>query len=399
MGMAKESIKKESIKKQLMFTKDEIKKNLSNNTFMKTTVVLVKDGRIQKTVPNAVVVDGRVYYKQRIGVGEPRIVGGLFDGEGDCFEEYDEYETVLLPIIDGLNLDEEEKEMLKKLDVHERAAYGEKYPDKVARLGVRQDGSKVMWMIDHETERQYAAQEEEINNLHIVEVPVYGNLGVTTYFTLSRRLPYYVWEQLKEYFYYADARDYHDEVWEGHFCGWAIKKDKVGELEKLLEIPEHLTIKAQRQKKREELKRLEQSKAELKNLEKRLGELFEQTDSIQIPKDQLEEWHKSHVRLVGEWVENPYNPPDVYGGGEWFVIQGDCIWHVINNGHDGDCWDLNFIKTGGAGAYGYKFEKTKERVEVLNKVKELSGVIVGLLGKEERVGISNTLRLLCDEYR
>ena len=87
LGMAKESIKKESIKKQLMFTKDEIKNNLSNNTFMKTTVVLVKDGRIQKTVPNAVVVDGRVYYKQRIGVGEPRIVGGLFDGEGDCFEE------------------------------------------------------------------------------------------------------------------------------------------------------------------------------------------------------------------------------------------------------------------------------------------------------------------------
>ena len=43
--------------------------------------------------------------------------------------------------------------------------------------------------------------------------------------------------------------------------------------------------------------------------------------------------------------------------------------------------------------------KAKERVEVLNKVKELSGEIVGLLGKEERVGISNTLRLLCDEYR
>ena len=43
--------------------------------------------RIQKTVPNAVVVDGRVYYKQRIGVGGCRIVGGLFDCEGDCFEE------------------------------------------------------------------------------------------------------------------------------------------------------------------------------------------------------------------------------------------------------------------------------------------------------------------------
>ena len=31
------------------------------------------------------------------------------------------------------------------------------------------------------------------------------------------------------------TREIIDEVWEGHF-GWAIKKDKVGELEKLLEI-------------------------------------------------------------------------------------------------------------------------------------------------------------------
>ena len=43
-------------------------------------------------------------------------------------------------------------------------------------------------MIDHETERQYAAQEEEINNLHIVEVPVYGTWALLH--TLPCRVDY-----------------------------------------------------------------------------------------------------------------------------------------------------------------------------------------------------------------
>jgi hypothetical protein len=43
-----------------------------------------------------------------------------------------------------------------------------------------------------------------------------------------------------------------------------------------------------------------------------------------------------------------------YGGGEWFVIAEDkeWIWHVLNNGGDGDDWSQNNIATGGAGAIG-----------------------------------------------
>lgn len=46
--------------------------------------------------------------------------------------------------------------------------------------------------------------------------------------------------------------------------------------------------------------------------------------------------------------------PDIYGGGNWFVIQPDAIWWVQNNGHDGDDWSHNNIRTGGAGAIGWR---------------------------------------------
>lgn len=46
--------------------------------------------------------------------------------------------------------------------------------------------------------------------------------------------------------------------------------------------------------------------------------------------------------------------PDIYGGGSWFVIQPDAIWWVENNGADGDDWSRNNVRTGGAGAIGWR---------------------------------------------
>ena len=42
----------------------------------------------------------------------------------------------------------------------------------------------------------------------------------------------------------------------------------------------------------------------------------------------------------------------LYGGGRWFVLGEDRVYAVRNNGHDGDDWRHNTIRTGGAGAYG-----------------------------------------------
>ena len=54
--------------------------------------------------------------------------------------------------------------------------------------------------------------------------------------------------------------------------------------------------------------------------------------------------------LIGEDVLDTF---DVYGGGEIVRVCGDTTWLIINNGRDGDRWDINNIQTGGAGAYAY----------------------------------------------
>ena len=50
----------------------------------------------------------------------------------------------------------------------------------------------------------------------------------------------------------------------------------------------------------------------------------------------------------------------IYGGGTWFVIEKDGIWYIENNGGDGDNWELNNVRTGGAGAIGWRvpFDET-----------------------------------------
>jgi len=53
----------------------------------------------------------------------------------------------------------------------------------------------------------------------------------------------------------------------------------------------------------------------------------------------------------------------IYGGGEWFVVGPKWIWHVRNNGHDGDDWSYNNFPTGGAGAIAHRVPYTPELAE------------------------------------
>jgi len=55
-------------------------------------------------------------------------------------------------------------------------------------------------------------------------------------------------------------------------------------------------------------------------------------------------------KVEGEVFHDTQN---IYGGGEWFIVQPDKIWYIQNNGMDGDNWANNNIATGGAGAIGW----------------------------------------------
>jgi len=55
----------------------------------------------------------------------------------------------------------------------------------------------------------------------------------------------------------------------------------------------------------------------------------------------------------------------IYGGGDWFVVEPDDVWFVVNNGMDGDDWLRNNVRTGGAGGIGRKLPRTDELVAAL----------------------------------
>lgn len=69
--------------------------------------------------------------------------------------------------------------------------------------------------------------------------------------------------------------------------------------------------------------------------------------------------------IFGTIYERPGKGFNIYGGGIQYVVTAEYIWHVKNNGMDGDDWSQNNIRTGGAGAIGTRFEKTETRIAFL----------------------------------
>jgi hypothetical protein len=61
----------------------------------------------------------------------------------------------------------------------------------------------------------------------------------------------------------------------------------------------------------------------------------------------------------------------IYGGGDWFVVGTELVWYVQNNGGDGDAWDWNNVRTGGAGAIGWYIPRTETLVTELDRLADL----------------------------
>lgn len=100
---------------------------------------------------------------------------------------------------------------------------------------------------------------------------------------------------------------------------------------------------------------------DLKNAFRRLGERPIAADGQQMSVD-------------GERLLDTQN---IYGGGDWWVVQPDAIWYVQNNGTDGGDWDNNNVRTGGAGAIGWRLPYDPAIVEQLRAAQrgELSVVV------------------------
>lgn len=82
--------------------------------------------------------------------------------------------------------------------------------------------------------------------------------------------------------------------------------------------------------------------------------------------------------LAGERL---FDTQTIYGGGDWFIIEPEHIWYVRNNGSDGDNWSANNVRTGGAGAIGWRVPRTDRLMAALYALRDL---LAGAIENEAR---------------
>lgn len=181
-----------------------------------------------------------------------------------------------------------------------------------------------------------------------------------TYYKLSTRVEYEDWLKIKKYFqYYTMEDNVDDETISGRpILGWVTTNPE--KVEELLEIPYERTLKYREEKEAIKKEESEKKKEELEHLIEECKSYFV---NVEVPEGSFE--------LDGVKVENPVFPHNIYGGGEWWIIEDEFIWFVKNNGFDGANWSWNNVKTSGAGAIGRRIPFDEGLYEKLMRLSKL----------------------------
>lgn len=328
---------------------------------MKTSTAKVsKPGESPRYVPS--VVNYRGYMAQEIsrGIGKPIIKGGFNSyGEGETWEEYDKYETVYKPffnksVIADINY---VKEKYANLDIRELV--GTEAEAYLIKWGENEGG-----MIVEDTD-ELRKREEEVKQREIIEgkSPVNFFLG---YFGLriAQRLPADIWNKIKDQAEYHKGDESDMEFLDDmgflnvnprEVRGWTYKASAVDTLiESGLKVTyrnfdinssaDLHSVDERIQKEQEELKKLtDEVNTVYSKFIERLAELY--LNSERTTEEESDRVSRLEMLTIPGW-----EGPNIYGGGRWMHIKGDDLYLVRNNGMDGDNWNLNNYKTGGAGA-------------------------------------------------
>lgn len=230
---------------------------------------------------------------------------------------------------------------------------------KIEKLDVRQNG-KVMQFIglpdDVYNAFQNAKSKFALKNIHLTYAGRSAETGIKFY-RLSAEVPRDVWRKISKYFekFYPDEEDALD----GELIGWLTAQPEA--VEKILNVREGLTLEYRR---REAEKRREEKKKKANELQAKIDDVKKAFENAEYPNP------GNKMRVEGEVIQHPTHPENVYGGGEWWVIQENWIWYVRNNGFDGDDWGRNNVQTGGAGAIGVRVPFSEELAAQIRSLKK-----------------------------
>lgn len=234
---------------------------------------------------------------------------------------------------------------------------------KIESLDVRQNG-KVMQFIGLPDDVYNAFQNAKSNfalkNICLQYAGKSAETGIKWY-SLSAEVPRDTWKKIAKHFSKFD-RDEEDAL-DGELRGWLTAQPEA--VEKILNVREELTLtyrREQAKKRREnEEKKAQELQAKLNDIEKAFNNA-EYPDPKKEAPGEAAQFRPGYekMRVEGEEIQHPINPENLYGGGEWWVIQPEWIWHIRNNGADGDNWSRNNVYTGGAGAIGHRVPYSDE---------------------------------------
>lgn len=231
---------------------------------------------------------------------------------------------------------------------------------KIESLDVRQNG-KVIQFVGLPDDVYNAFQAAKLNcalkNICLQYAGQSAETGIKFY-RLSAEVPRDTWRKIAKYFEKFEKDE--EAALDGELRGWLTAQP--GAVEKILNVREELTLSY----------RKEQAKKRREEEEKKANELKEKLDEIGMAFENAEypDPENNKMRVEGEVIQHPLNPENVYGGGEWWVIQENWIWHIRNNGHDGDNWSANNVNTGGAGAIGHRVPYSEELAAQIRGLKK-----------------------------
>ncbi len=206
------------------------------------------------------------------------------------------------------------------------------------------------------TPADFRAEEEERvrrarEDLRLVMV---GRTDFGTAYRLTARIDRSEWAKIARYMRYVTTRDEAGMDADDYDFGWVTFSP--GKVEDALGITGDLTVVGQReaaQRRRNDpaLVRERAILARVKEIGKEIRRLGEMPEGDNSP--------------IGERL---FDTQNIYGGGDWFVAGPEYLWYVVNNGMDGDNWSYNNVRTGGAGAIGYRVPATSPLAEEIRRL-------------------------------
>lgn len=191
-----------------------------------------------------------------------------------------------------------------------------------------------------------------MNNIYLLYAGRCSEIGMKWY-SLSARVPREEWTKISKYF------EKFEEDEDEELCGWLTAQPEV--VEKILGVREELTLEHRRRK---AVKRREEKKKKTQELQAKVDDIKKAFSDAEYLKTE------NKMKIEGEKIQNPLNPENPWGGGEWWVIQPEWVWYVRNNGFDGDNWSANNIETGGAGAVGVRVPFSEELAAKIRSLKK-----------------------------